>query len=51
MTDVPDHTRGLATVLANAGVKFFHLGCNDNCSHRRRSGSCTGGRVRTARAC
>ena len=32
MTDVPDHTRGLATVLANAGVKFFHLGCNDNCS-------------------
>jgi hypothetical protein len=32
MTDVPDHTRGLATVLANAGVKFFHHGCNDNCS-------------------
>jgi hypothetical protein len=32
MTDVPEHTRGLATVLANAGVKFFHLGCNDGCS-------------------
>ena len=32
MTDVPDHTRGLATVLANAGVKFFHHGCNDNCT-------------------
>jgi len=32
MTDVPDHTRGLATVLANGGVKFFHHGCNDNCS-------------------
>ena len=33
MTDVPDHTRGLATILAHAGVKFFHHGCNDNCSH------------------
>jgi hypothetical protein len=32
MTDVPDHTRGLATVLANAGVRFFHHGCNDNCT-------------------
>jgi hypothetical protein len=32
MTDVPEHTRGLATILANAGVKFFHLGSNDNCS-------------------
>ena len=32
MTDVPEHTRGLATVLANAGVKFFHIGCNDDCS-------------------
>ena len=32
MTDVPDHTRGLATVLANAGMKFFHHGCNDNCT-------------------
>ena len=32
MTDVPDHTRGLATVLAHAGIKFFHHGCNDNCT-------------------
>jgi len=33
MTDVTSHTRVTATVLAQAGVKFFHLGCNDNCSH------------------
>jgi hypothetical protein len=33
MTDVTSHTRATATVLAHAGVKFFHLGCNDNCSH------------------
>jgi hypothetical protein len=33
MTDVPAHTRALATVLAHAGVKIFHHGCNDNCSH------------------
>jgi hypothetical protein len=32
MTDVPEHTRGLATILAHAGVKFFHSGCNDNCT-------------------
>ena len=33
MTDVPAHTRAMATILAHAGVKFFHHGCNDNCSH------------------
>ena len=33
MTDVTSHTRVTATVLAQAGVKFFHLGCNDWCSH------------------
>ncbi|MGA2500639.1 MAG: hypothetical protein ABSH20_23120 [Tepidisphaeraceae bacterium] len=32
MTDVISHTRVLATILAQAGVKFFHLGCNDGCS-------------------
>jgi len=28
MTDVPSHDRVLATVLAGAGVKFMHIGCN-----------------------
>jgi alpha-mannosidase len=28
MTDVPEHSWVLPTVLANAGVKFLHLGCN-----------------------
>ncbi|MCY3018924.1 MAG: hypothetical protein NTW87_07845 [Planctomycetota bacterium] len=28
MTDVPGHTGALATVLANGGVKFMHIGCN-----------------------
>lgn len=28
MTDVPEHTRLLPTLLKNAGVNFFHLGCN-----------------------
>ena len=27
MTDVTSHTRVTATVLAHAGIKFFHLGC------------------------
>lgn len=27
-TDVPSHTSAYATVLANAGVKFLHIGCN-----------------------
>ncbi|MGA2866627.1 MAG: hypothetical protein ABSF95_19300 [Verrucomicrobiota bacterium] len=33
MTDVTSHTRVTATILAQAGVKFFHLGCNEGCSH------------------
>ncbi len=28
MTDVPGHTRFLPSLLAKAGVKFLHLGCN-----------------------
>lgn len=28
MTDVPGHTRVLPSLLAGAGVKFLHLGCN-----------------------
>ncbi|MFO1490306.1 MAG: hypothetical protein U1F87_05190 [Kiritimatiellia bacterium] len=28
MTDVPEHTRLLPTLLKNAGVNFLHLGCN-----------------------
>ena len=28
MTDEPSHTAALATVLAQAGVKFLHVGCN-----------------------
>ena len=28
MTDVPEHSWILPTVLANAGVRFLHLGCN-----------------------
>jgi len=28
MTDVPSHGGALATVLANAGVRFMHIGCN-----------------------
>ncbi len=27
-TDVPSHANAYATVLANAGVKFLHIGCN-----------------------
>lgn len=29
MTDVPGHGRLLPTILAGAGVKFLHLGCNE----------------------
>ncbi|MGM9802972.1 MAG: hypothetical protein ACI308_02220 [Muribaculaceae bacterium] len=28
MTDEPSHSAALPTVLANAGVKFIHIGCN-----------------------
>ncbi len=33
MTDVTSHTRVTSTILAHAGVRFFHLGCNEGCSH------------------
>ena len=33
MTDVTSHTGVTATILAHAGVRFFHLGCNEGCSH------------------
>lgn len=29
MTDVPGHGRGLVSLLAEQGVKFLHLGCNE----------------------
>ncbi len=29
MTDVPGHTRGIVPLLAEAGVKFLHLGVNE----------------------
>jgi alpha-mannosidase len=32
MTDVISHTRGMATILGQCGVKFFHIGCNEGCS-------------------
>ncbi len=28
MTDVPEHTRVLATILKHAGISFMHIGCN-----------------------
>jgi hypothetical protein len=28
MTDVPEHTWALATILHHAGVEFLHIGCN-----------------------
>jgi alpha-mannosidase len=28
VTDVPSHAGALATVLANGGIKFIHIGCN-----------------------
>ncbi|NLG25677.1 MAG: hypothetical protein GX558_10000, partial [Clostridiales bacterium] len=31
MTDVPGHTWMLPAILAHAGVKFLHLGCNPGC--------------------
>ena len=31
MTDVPGHTWFLPSLLAQAGVKFLHLGCNNAC--------------------
>lgn len=32
MTDVPGHTWGLVPLLAKAGIKFLHLGCNPACT-------------------
>lgn len=31
MTDVPGHSWALPTILAGAGVRFLHLGCNPGC--------------------
>ncbi|MCX7009649.1 MAG: polysaccharide lyase family protein [Kiritimatiellaeota bacterium] len=28
MTDVPEHTRVLTTILKHAGIEFMHIGCN-----------------------
>lgn len=28
LTDVPEHTWGLATILARGGIDFLHIGCN-----------------------
>jgi hypothetical protein len=33
MTDVTSHAAVTATILGQAGVTFFHLGCNEGCSH------------------
>ena len=33
MTDVPCHTRALATALAQGGVRFMHIGSNSACSY------------------
>ena len=32
MTDVPGHTRQLPSILAKAGIRFLHLGCNAGCT-------------------
>jgi alpha-mannosidase len=35
MTDVPVHSWVMPTLLANAGVKFLQVGCNDACQYAR----------------
>jgi hypothetical protein len=35
MTDVPGHTRGIVPLLAQAGVRFLHLGVNSACKPPR----------------
>jgi alpha-mannosidase len=35
MTDVPVHSWVMPTLLANAGVKFLQIGCNDACQYAR----------------
>lgn len=38
LTDEPSHTGALATVLAHAGVKFLHIGCNPPSDHVKTPG-------------
>jgi len=33
MTDVPGHTRSMLPHLAQAGIRFLHIGCNPGCTH------------------
>ena len=35
MTDVPEHSWVLPTVLKHAGIDFLHLGCNSACQYPR----------------
>ena len=35
MTDVPEHCWVMPTLLAQAGVKFLQIGCNDACQYPR----------------
>jgi hypothetical protein len=35
MTDVPEHSWVLPTIMANAGIKFFQIGCNSACQYPR----------------
>ncbi|MCW1921887.1 hypothetical protein OKA05_04945 [Luteolibacter arcticus] len=35
MTDVPEHSWVMPTLLKNAGVKFLHIGCNPACQYPR----------------
>ena len=35
MTDVPEHSWVLPTVMAHAGIKFLQLGCNSACQYPR----------------
>lgn len=38
LTDEPSHTGALATILAHAGVKFLHIGCNPPSDHVKTPG-------------
>lgn len=38
LTDEPSHTGALVTVLAHAGVKFLHIGCNPPSEHVKTPG-------------
>ena len=35
MTDVPEHSWIMPTILAHAGIKFLQIGCNDGCQPLR----------------